>query len=73
VQAEECALGGIGSGPSFRIERGTLRESSEAALPAVTADRLTLVAASGLTAFRPAFDALTSTGFCNLNPKLMRE
>jgi predicted ATPase len=73
VQTEECALGGIGRGPFFRIERGTVRESSETAFPAVTADRLALVAASGLTAFRPVFDALASMGFYNLNPKVMRE
>ena len=73
VQTEECALGGIGRGPFFRIERGTIRASSEAAFPAVTADRLALVAASGLTAFRPLFDALAAMGFYNLNPKLMRE
>src|SRR5690606_23303168 len=50
-----------------------LRDSSEQTFPSVTADRLALVAASGLTAFRPVFDALSSMGFYNLNPKLMRE
>lgn len=73
VQTEECALGGLGQGPFFRIDRGQLRASSEATFPSVTADRLALVAASGLTAFRPVFDALTHMGFYNLNPKLMRE
>jgi predicted ATPase len=73
VQAEECALGGAGKGPFYRIQRGKVRDSSEAAFPAITADRLALVAASGLTAFRPVFDALASTGFYNLNPKAMRE
>jgi predicted ATPase len=73
VQTEECVLGGIGKGPFFRIERGTVRDRSEAAFPAVTSDRLALVAASGLTAFRPVFDALASMGFYNLNPKVMRE
>lgn len=73
VQTEECALGGIGKGPFFRIERGAVHSSSEATFPAVTADRLALVAASGIAAFRPVFDALTSMGFYNLNPKLMRE
>jgi predicted ATPase len=73
VQTEECALGTIGKGPSFRIERGNLKANSEATFPAVTADRLALVAASGMTVFRPVFDALTAMGFYNLNPKLMRE
>lgn len=72
VQTEECALGGMGKGPFFRIDRGVV-QSSEATFPAVTADRLALVAASGLAAFRPVFDALTSMGFYNLNPKLTRE
>jgi predicted ATPase len=73
VRVEECAIGGIRKGPFFRISRGQLRDSSETSFPAVTADRLALVAASGLTAFRPVFDALASMGFYNLNPRLMRE
>ncbi|MBZ8142350.1 chromosome segregation protein SMC [Rubrivivax gelatinosus] len=73
VFTEECVIGGIGRGPFFRIDRGQLRDSSESTFPAVTSDRLALVAASGLAAFRPVYDALSSMGFYNLNPKLMRE
>ncbi len=73
VQAEECVIGGIGKGPFFKIEHGILKQSSEATFPAVTADRLALVAASGIEAFRPVFDLLTAMGFYNINPKLMRE
>lgn len=73
VQHEECVITGIGKGPFFRMSKGQLRDSSESTFPAVTADRLALVAASGFTAFRPVFDALTAMGFYNLNPKLMRE
>jgi predicted ATPase len=73
VQAEECVIDGVGKGPFFQIDRGKLRASSEPTFPAVTADRLALVAASGLLVFRPVFDALTAMGFYNLNPKLMRE
>lgn len=73
VQTEECALNGIGKGPFYRIDRGELKDCSEASFPAVTADRLALVAASGLAAFRPVFDALASMSFYNLNPKLMRD
>ena len=73
VQNEECVIAGIGQGPFFRINKGTLRDSSETTFPAITADRLALVAASGFTAFRPVFDALTAMGFYNLNPRLMRE
>lgn len=73
VQIEECAVEGIGKGPFFRLERGMLKATSEVAFPAVTPDRLGLVGASGLPAFRPVFDALTGMGFYNLNPKLIRE
>lgn len=73
VQHEECVIDGVGKGPFFRISKGRLRDSSESTFPAVTADRLALVAASGFTVFRPVFDALTAMGFYNLNPKLMRE
>lgn len=73
VQHERCAIDGVGKGPFFRIEKGRLLESSEPTFPSVTSDRLALVAASGLTVFRPVFDALTTMGFYNLNPKLMRE
>ena len=73
VQTEECVIEGIGKGPHFKIERGRVQTSSEVAFPSITSDRLALVAASGLTAFRPVFDGLTSMGFYNLNPKLMRE
>ncbi len=73
VQTEECVVGGVGKGPFYRVERGKLRSSSEQSFPAITSDRLALVAASGLTAFRPVFDALSTMGFYNLNPKMMRE
>jgi len=73
VQVEKCVIGGIGKGPYFHVERGVLKAGSEPTFPAVTPDRLALVSASGMTAFRPVFDALTGMGFYNLNPKLMRE
>lgn len=73
VQKEECSIGGAGKGPFFLLERGRLVSSSEESFPAVTGDRLALVSASGLAAFRPVYDALTSMGFYNLNPKLIRE
>lgn len=73
VQEEECIVEGIGKGPFFQLERGKLKASSEASFPAVTSDRLALVSASGMAAFRPVFDALTGMGFYNLNPKLIRE
>lgn len=73
VQKEECSFRFMGAGAHFKIERGLLLETSESTFPSVTSDRLALVSASGMTAFRPVFDALTSMGFYNLNPKVMRE
>ena len=73
VQSEACSVGGKGRGPHFLIERGEVKSASEDAFPALTADRLALLAVSGFKAFRPVFDALTGMGFYNLNPKVMRE
>lgn len=69
VQKEECVVGGRG----YVIESGKLQKSTETPFPSISPDRLALVAASGLSVFRPAFDALTGMGFYNLNPKLMRD
>ena len=41
--------------------------------PPASSDRLYLVAASGLAAFRPLYDALSRMGFYNLNPDEIRE
>jgi predicted ATPase len=73
VLSEKCVIGEKGKGPYFQVEKGTLKGGSESTFPALVPDRLALVAASGLPAFRPVFDALTAMGFYNLNPKLMRE
>jgi len=73
VKTEEVSLGGSNKGPYCHIERGQVIKSSESTLPSFTKDRLALVALSGLKSFRPVFDALTTMGFYNLNPKLMRE
>lgn len=73
VQREECVIQAVGKGPFFKIERGLLKSSSEPSFPLVMSDRLALVSVSGMTVFRPVFEALTSMGFYNLNPKVMRE
>jgi predicted ATPase len=54
-------------------ETGVVVDASEPNMPPVSADRLYLVNAAGLPAFRPAFDALASMGFYNLNPLQMKE
>jgi predicted ATPase len=73
VQEERCSIGLPGCGPSFLVRSGSVVNHSETVFPAVSSDRLALVVASGLPAFRPVFDALVSMGLYNLNPRLMRE
>lgn len=73
VEREECAIGGPGAGPCFVVERGEVRKTSESVFPVSTPDRLALVNAAGLPAFRPVFDALTGMGFYNLNPRVIRD
>lgn len=73
VQNEECVISGVGKGPFYKIERGEVKLTSETSFPSLTADRLALVALSGITKFRVVYDALTNMGFYNLNPKVMRE
>jgi SMC domain protein len=73
VKTEECVISGIGKGPFYRINRGKLKDTSESTFPAITTDRLALVAVSGLRAFRDVFDALSSMSFYSLNPDTMKE
>jgi len=74
VWHEECRIGATsGGGPFFRIRQGKVEGTSEDSFPTVTSDRLGLVAASGLTTFRPVFNALTSMAFYDLDPKMMRD
>jgi hypothetical protein len=73
VQREECAIGELGAGPSFALSQGQLERTSEEVFPASTPDRLALVNAAGLPAFRPVFDALVGMSFYNLNPRVIRD
>jgi predicted ATPase len=73
VQQEECSLGVPGKGPSYSVARGAPERSSEEVFPVSTPDRLALVNAAGLPAFRPVFDALTRMNFYNLNPRVVRD
>lgn len=58
----------------FRVRNGEVTTTTiEERLPAVVDDRLFLVSASNLVAFRPVFDALTSMGFYNLSPAVIRQ
>jgi len=74
VQQEECHLCTTALEEKFySVENGELKSCSEKIMPPATADRLYLVAAAGLPAFRPLYDALSKMGFYNLNPDEIRE
>lgn len=76
VTDEECIVRsdelGVGEA-SFRIRGGELSTTLEERLPAPAEDRLYLVSASNVAAFRPVYDALTSMGFYNLSPAVIRQ
>jgi predicted ATPase len=72
VQEEECCVESseIGARKAFyKVESGSVVNTSEATLPASLADRLMLVAASGQSVFRPVYDALAAIEVYNLNPQ----
>ena len=75
VQREECyVLGRDGDQPQFyEVAGGHVTRSTLSPPPAAAADRLYLVNASGLNAFRPVYDALSGLGFYNLNPEAIRD
>lgn len=73
VQKEECCIGLDGDGPRYVVERGMARKHTEDVFPVSTPDRLALVNAAGLPAFRPVYDALVSMGFYNLSPRVIRD
>jgi predicted ATPase len=75
VKREELrVINGAGTVVGFySVADGELKDSSENTLPQPVSDRLFLVVASGLAAFRSAYDALSSMGFYNLNPESMKE
>lgn len=76
VQSEECLIrtaDTFAARSAYRVENGRVQVSTEATLPPATRDRLFLVAASSLPAFRPVYDALSRMGFYNLNPDEIRD
>lgn len=68
VQTEECAIGL----DRYVVRSGNVVEFTGAVAPPASSDRLYLVNAAGLPAFRPVFDALSHMGFYNLNPDHMK-
>ena len=76
VQREEChvfPLDDYRRHRYYEVEKGKVVESTLSSPPASAADRLYLVTASGLDDFRPVYDALSGTGFYNLNPEAIRD
>ena len=74
VAREECQVypnGDFGNADHFKILNGQAT-TSISPFPAVLTDRLALVAASGLPAFRPVFDLLSRMDVYNINPEVMR-
>jgi predicted ATPase len=73
VAREECEIWTQGARQhNFETRDGELISSTERVLPRGTSDRLYLVAASGLEAFRPVYDGLTSINVYNVRPEVMR-
>jgi predicted ATPase len=75
VQNEECKVSAseaLGEVQYFRVRSGNVVESSQPG-PVAVFDRLYLVSASGLTAFRPVYEALSRMGFYSLNPDRIRD
>lgn len=75
VQDEECRIRPAqapGEVHHFRIESGSVTETSQPG-PAAALDRLYLVNASGLPAFRPLYETLSRMGFYSLNPDRIRD
>jgi predicted ATPase len=71
VQTEECKLvnADLLDEQFYLVEKGRVVKTSVSVAPAAFADRLYLVAASGLPQFRPVYDALSTIEVYNLNPK----
>lgn len=68
IQHEACAW----AGARYVVEAGELTRPPGQVSPPVVPDRLYLVNAAGLPAFRPVFDALSTMGFYNISPAKIR-
>ena len=70
VQKEECVLRSTQQPTQedyFYVENGTVTATNVEVAPAAATDRLYLVNASGLTEFRPVYEAFSQMGFYSLN------
>ena len=76
VQTEECSIekkSCLTSKAYFRVESGTVTDTSVEVAPAAAPDRLYLVNASGLPEFRPVYDAFSRIGLYNFNLDKIRD
>lgn len=74
VRREECVVNGFfDTSASYKIERGSVVQSSIQNPPATADDRLYLVNMSGLPEFRRIYENLSHMGFYNLNPESIRD
>lgn len=76
IQQEQCRVfmpNNLTEENFFIVESGVLIKSSFPVGPPAAKDRLYLVAAAGLPAFRPLYDALAHAGFYNFNPDVIRD
>lgn len=69
IQHEACEWGGA----RYEVKSGDIMRPPGSVSPPASADRLYLVNAAGLPAFRPVFDALSTMGFYNISPTKIRE
>ena len=73
IQREECVVSRENGNDYYRVEQGRVVKSTLVSPPVAAADRLYLANVSGVDAFRPVYDALSDTGFYNLNPDAIRD
>ncbi len=76
VQTEECRLWSkklFTPEVYFRVDNGTVTDTSVKVAPAAATDRLYLVNASGLPEFRPVYETFSRMGFYSLNPDKIRD
>ena len=76
VTHEECRVTSVefGTEPRYFVVRdGKVERTSEPLLPPVANDRLYLVSAASIEAFRPVFDGLGAINVYNINPDTIRQ
>ncbi|WP_435131524.1 AAA family ATPase [Actinacidiphila sp. bgisy144] len=81
ISREHCRISydaspgeGVANGDAgFRVENGRLADASEPVMPPVSEQRLYLVSAAGIDAFRPVYDGLAGISVFSLNPDVIRQ